>query len=157
MDRATPISMSLRARSGPVARQAFDRGAGSFGVARALTRPQALIVDDCRFIAERVARTLEARGFDCLIAGDGYAGLKLTRHCRFDLFVLDVDMPYIDGFSLLRQLRDDPVHADALVLILAAEPSELDRARALELGASGYMTKPLQLRPLNAMVDSMMG
>ena len=63
-------------------------------------------------------------------------------------------MPYVDGFSLLRQLRCHPIHAETPVLMLAAEPSEPDRARAMELGASGYMTKPLQLRPLNAMVDT---
>jgi DNA-binding response OmpR family regulator len=125
--------------------------------ARAVCRPQALIVDDCRFIAERVARALEAKGFDCFIAGDGLAGLELIRRCRFELLVLDVDMPYVDGFSLLRQLRSDPIHADTPILMLAAEPSEHDRSRALELGASGYLSKPLQLRPLNAMVDTMMG
>jgi DNA-binding response OmpR family regulator len=123
---------------------------------RAVARPLALIVDDCRFIAERVARALEAKGFECMIAGDGFAGLKLQRMCCFSLFVLDVDMPFVDGFSLLRQLRGDPVHASTPVLMLAAEPSETDRARALELGANGYMSKPLQLRPLNAVVDAMM-
>lgn len=153
MDRAIPISMPQRARSGPITLGPLDV---RHSVARAICRPLALIVDDCRFIAERVARALEAKGFECLIAGDGYAGLELVRRCRIELFVLDVDMPYIDGFALLRQLRCDPIHADTPVLMLAAEPSEFDRARALELGASGYMTKPLQLRPLNAMVDSMM-
>lgn len=91
------------------------------------------------------------------MAGDGFAGLELIRARRFDLLVLDVDMPYADGFALLRQLRCDPVHVRAAVLMLAAEHSEADEAHAMELGASGYMSKPLQLRPLNAMLDSLMG
>src|SRR5690606_30363671 len=116
MDQAIPIPIT-RARTGPMA-VAPSVLHGS--AVRAVTRPQALIVDDCRFIAERLARALEARGFDGFVAGDGLAGLELVRRCRFDLFVLDVDMPYIDGFSLLRQLRCDPIHAQVPVLMLAA-------------------------------------
>lgn len=123
--------------------------------ARVLSRPQALIVDDCRFIAERVARALEAKGFDCTVVADGFAGLGLIRARRFDLFVLDVDMPFIDGFTVLRELRNDAVHARTPVLMLAAENSEADHDRARELGASGTMSKPLQLRPLNAIIDAM--
>lgn len=118
-------------------------------------RPQALIVDDCRFIAERVARVLEARGFECTVAADGYKGYEHLRGRRFDLFVLDVDIPMIDGFSLLRRLRCDDVHAETPVLMLSAEPSETDRDRAVALGATGILRKPLQLRPLNQMLDSL--
>ncbi|KIG15504.1 Phosphate regulon transcriptional regulatory protein PhoB (SphR) [Enhygromyxa salina] len=118
-------------------------------------RPKALVVDDCRFIAERVARALEAKGFDCTIAADGYQGLELLRRHDFDLFVLDVDMPMINGFGLLRQLRRDPVHACVPVLMLSAEHSSADHDRAIALGADAYMTKPLQLRPLNAVIDAM--
>ena len=149
---AIPIPIA-RAHSGPIARAPIDARSSAV---RAISRPQALIVDDCRFIAERVARALEAKGFECTVAGDGFAGLERARACRFDLFVLDVDIPYVDGFAVLRQLRGDPVHARTPVLMLAAEHSEADQTRAKELGASGYMSKPLQLRPLNAMVDSMM-
>ncbi|PRQ03868.1 Transcriptional activator protein CzcR [Enhygromyxa salina] len=117
--------------------------------------PRALIVDDCRFIADRVMRALEAKGFECTVATNGYAGLELVRGKRFDLVVLDVDTPMVDGFSLLRHLRHDAVHASAPVLMLSSEPSLADRDRAVALGANGYMTKPLQLRPLNAMIESL--
>jgi DNA-binding response OmpR family regulator len=117
-------------------------------------RPQALIVDDCRFIAERVARVLEAKGFECTLVADGYKGLEQLRGRRFDLFVLDVDIPMIDGFSLLRHLRCDVVHGDTPVLMLSTEPSETDHDRAVALGATGILRKPLQLRPLNQMLDS---
>jgi DNA-binding response OmpR family regulator len=115
-----------------------------------------LVVDDCRFIAERMARALEAKGFECTIAPDGYRGLELVQDHLFDLFVLAVDMPMIDGFSLLRQLRRDPRHTAAPVLMLSAEHSSADHDRAIALGADAYMTKPLQLRPLNAVIESMM-
>lgn len=143
----------LRARSGSIKSASIDARTSAVS---ADYRPQALIVDDCRFIAERVARALEDKGFECTLVGDGFAGLGLARVRRFDLFVLDVDMPCLDGFTLLDQLRGDPVHARTPVLMLAAEPSEVDRSRALQL-ASTYMSKPLQLRPLSAMIDSMTG
>jgi DNA-binding response OmpR family regulator len=119
-----------------------------------IARPQALIVDDSRFIAERVARALEAKGFECTLAADGYKGLEHLRARRFDLFVLDVDIPMIDGFALLRRLRRDAVHADTPVLMLSTESSEADQDRAVALGATGLLRKPLQLRPLNQMLDS---
>ncbi len=153
MDSATPIPISRGAQSAPLGVASFDSRSCAV---RSLARPQALIVDDCRFIAERVARALEIKGFDCTIAGDGFAGLELIRARRFELFVLDVDMPFVDGFSMLRQLRCDPVHAETPVLMLAGRHCEADHDRAIELGASGYMSKPLQLRPLNAMIDAMM-
>jgi DNA-binding response OmpR family regulator len=102
-----------------------------------------------------MARALEAKGFDCTIAPDGYQGLELMRRRHFNLYVLDVDMPMIDGFCLLRHLRRDPFHAAARVLMLSAEPSGADQDRAIALGADAYMTKPLQLRPLNAVIDTM--
>ncbi len=154
MNSPIPIPISVRARTGPMAvAQVVDSRSSA---AHCIARPQALIVDDCRFIAERIARALEAKGFECIVVGDGFAGLELVRARRFDLFVLDVDVPFVDGLSVLRQLRCDPVHAETPVLMLAARHSEADHDRAIELGASGYLSKPLQLRPLNAIIDSMM-
>lgn len=145
----TPIPLRRRSSSVPVARH----HGGSEALARDLC-PQALIVDDCRFIAERVARALEARGYMCTVAQDGYEGLELLRGRRFDLFVLDIDMPMVNGFALLRHLRADPVHTTAPVLMLSVDPSGADQERAKSLGASAFMTKPLQLRPLYATIDS---
>lgn len=153
MQSSIPAPIPLRPRSGPVPVAVTHVGSSALKLAE---QPQALIVDDCRFIAERVARALEAKGFECTLAPNGYAGLELLRGRRFDLFVLDVDMPMVDGFSLLRQLRCDPVHGETPVLMLSAEHSSADHDRAFALGANAYMTKPLQLRPLNAVVDSMM-
>jgi DNA-binding response OmpR family regulator len=151
MDSAIPIPIPFRARTGPLPVAGYRPSSAAV----ALSRPQALILDDCRFIAERIARTLEAKGFECTFAADGLAGLGLVRFRRFDLVVVDVDMPIVDGFALLRALRSDPIHAATPVLMLASEHSETDRSEAMALGASGYMSKPLQLRPLNAMLDSL--
>jgi DNA-binding response OmpR family regulator len=154
MHGSIPTPIPLRPRSAPIPVAVAHVGSSALQVA---ARPQALIVDDCRFIADRVARALEAKGFDCTIAADGYQGLELMQGRRFDLFVLDVDVPMIDGFALLRRLRCDAVHREVPVLMLSTEPSEADRDRAVALGATGMLRRPLQLRPLNQMLDSMVG
>ena len=150
-ESSIPIPLPVRRRSSSVC--VLRHQSGSEAVALD-AQPRALIVDDCRFIAERVARVLEQRGFECTIAPNGYKGLEFARGCRFDLFVLDVDMPMLNGFSLLRHLRRDPVHAETPVLMLASSNTQIDRDLAVELGASATMTKPLQQRPLNLTLDS---
>jgi CheY-like chemotaxis protein len=152
VDSSIPTPIPLRPRSSPVPVAVAHIGSQALQIA---ARPQALIVDDCRFIAERVARVLEGRGFDCTITANGYEGLEQLRGHRFDLVVLDVDVPMVDGFSLLRRLRCDHVHTETPVLMLSTEPSNADRDRAVALGATGILRKPLQLRPLNQMLDSM--
>ena len=152
MQASIPAPIPFRRRSSPVPVARATVGSSALQIAR----QQALIVDDCRFSAERMARALEARGFECTVVADGYSGLELLRGGGFELVVLDVDTPMIDGFSLLRHLRRDPSHARTPVLMLSAARSPADRERATALGANGYMSKPLQLRPLNAMIDSLL-
>jgi DNA-binding response OmpR family regulator len=153
MHDAIPAPIPLRPRSSPVPVALAHEGSSALQIA---ARPRALIVDDCRFIAERVARTLEGRGFECTIALDGFRGLEHLRTGRFDLFVLDIDVPMIDGFTLLRAVRRDKVHVETPVLMLSAEPSAIDHDHAMVLGANGMLAKPLQLRPLTTMLDSLL-
>jgi len=151
---AIPIPRS-RARSSSHSHPAAVHSYSSSVALRIDLRPQVLILDDCRFIAERLARAFEAKGYDTTLAADGYAGLAMTRERRFDLVVIDIDLPFIDGFKFVSHLRTDPLHYDAQVLMLSPERSETDRHRAMEIGANGYLTKPLQIGPLNAMIDSL--
>jgi DNA-binding response OmpR family regulator len=149
MEDSKPILL-LRPRSAPIP-AAFCRQSEAFKIEH---RPCALIVDDCHFVTRRVARALTARGFECVVAANGHQGLELAQSRRFELFVLDIDMPMINGFSLLKQLRQQPQHGATPVLMLSADETGKDRVRALALGASGYLTKPLQLRPLYESIDA---
>lgn len=148
-----PDPLPLRRRS-PIPRAQID--AGSSAVCLNAWR-RVLIVDDCRFIAERMARVLEARSFHCTIVADGYQGMQLLSEEDFDMVVLEVNTPVVDGFTLLRHIRDQgSTHAKVPVLMLSGEQSIADYDRAVELGADGYLAKPLQRRPLDAMLDSML-
>lgn len=153
-ERAAPVSIRRRHRAGahPAACSVPPAEAGACVV----RRPQALVVDDCRAIARRVAHALESRGFRATVAKDGFAGLVLAREQRFDLVVVDVDMPFVDGLTMLRQLRAEPGYVDTPVVVLSAKNHSSDHSRALALGASGAMSKPLQIGPLTQLVDSIM-
>lgn len=149
MQRGIPVPLP-RPRSAP-----HTHAAAAVSLAAKLQPPpSALIIDDCRFLAERVARVLAARGFDTQLATDGYTALNLLASRRFDLVVLDVDMPFVSGMTLLRRLRLDPLHAEVPVLMLGADP-RAEHESALAHGANGYLAKPLQIRPLNAAVDAL--
>lgn len=151
MDEACPVSI-LRPRSAPIPAM-FSHGSEALEAAH---QPRSLIVDDCHFVTRRLAQALEARGYRCVLASDGRTGLELARAEHFDLIMLDVDMPIVGGLSMLRQLRHDPNHDTTPILVLSDDESGWDRVRALSLGANGYLTKPLQLRPLYATLDSIL-
>ena len=70
-------------------------------------KPRALVVDDCRFIAERVARTLEARGYECTIALDGFRALEQLRDGSFDLLARDDSSQEVDASSLVPGRREN--------------------------------------------------
>jgi CheY-like chemotaxis protein len=150
MQRDIPVPVP-RPRSAP---HSHPVAAGTAAVR--VARPVALVIDDCRFLAERVARVLAARGFDTVVATNGYEALARVHERRFDMVVLDVDMPFVSGMTLLRRIRLDPVHADVPVLMLGADPSG-EHEHALAQGASAYLAKPLQARSLTAIVDSLLG
>ena len=150
MNSPVPTPIPLRPRSMAVPASLCSRSSAALRLERL---PVALIVDDCHFVTRRVARALTARKYETVVAADGYAGLQMLRSRRFDFIVLDVDMPMLNGLSLLQQVRHDPNHAAVPVLMLGDLDSSMDREQALELGADAYMTKPLQLRPLYAQLE----
>jgi two-component system, OmpR family, response regulator len=109
-----------------------------------------LIVEDEARIRDFVARGLEAEGYTTVGAGNGASGLQLALDEEFDLVVLDLLLPGLDGLSLLQRLRD---HRPELpVLILSARSDLQTKLRGFELGASDYLAKPFSLDELIARV-----
>src|SRR4051812_1678414 len=109
-----------------------------------------LVVDDEPDIRELVRLNLELAGYDVLLAHDGPAGLNTLRSEQPDLVVLDVMMPGMDGWEVLRQIKADPVEslAQIPVLMLTAKSDDLDRVRGGIEGAIRYITKPFALAEL---------
>lgn len=111
-----------------------------------------LVIEDDRDIAELVALHLRDEGFEVDLVHDGREGLAMAEQGHYDLLVLDLMLPGMDGLSICRQLRAGP---DFLpILMLTAKSSELDRVLGLEMGADDYLTKPFSIRELVARVKA---
>jgi DNA-binding response OmpR family regulator len=109
-----------------------------------------LIVEDEQRISSFLAKGLAADGFSTTVAADGQTGLDLALGGDFDLVVLDIGLPGLDGFEVLRQMRAQGSHLP--VIVLTARDSVTDTVSALEGGADDYMPKPFRFAELLARV-----
>ena len=113
-----------------------------------------LVIEDSPGIADGVRLNLELEGHQARIAATGEEGLRILDQWKPDLLLLDVMLPGIDGFQVLRQLRD--AGADLPVLLLTARGAEADRVRGFRLGADDYVTKPFSLPELLGRVEAIL-
>jgi DNA-binding response OmpR family regulator len=113
-----------------------------------------LVVEDDDSIALGLEMNLGAEGYDVLTAGDGEAGLALVRQRDVDLLILDVMLPKLNGFELLRTLRSE--RRTMPIIMLSARGAEMDKVMGLELGAEDYITKPFSLAELLARVKAVL-
>lgn len=113
-----------------------------------------LIVEDEHAVARGIQYALQQEGYEVAIARDGEAGLEEATTAAPDLIVLDVRLPGIDGFEVLRRMRAQGVKAP--VLMLTARDDEVDKVIGLELGADDYLTKPFSLRELMSRIKALL-
>ena len=114
-----------------------------------------LIVEDDKAILMGFRDDLEFEGFEVAAAEDGKVGLKLGLEQNFDLIILDVLLPGINGFEVCKKLREAGV-ATPVLMITAARTAETDKVVGLELGADDYVTKPVGSRELIARVKAIL-
>lgn len=117
-------------------------------------RPSILVVEDDESITLGLQMNLEAEGYAVTVANDGEDGLARARSEAFDLIVLDVMLPKMNGFELLRALRSE--NRTVPVIMLSARGEEMDKVMGLELGAEDYITKPFGLAELLARVKAVL-
>ena len=117
---------------------------------------RALVVEDDAAIREIVGLHLGLAGFDVESVGEGREALERVRQQAFDLLILDVMLPGLDGVSLCRAVRREGPNVDTPVLMLTARDSESDTVIGLESGADDYLTKPFGVRELQARVAALM-
>ncbi len=115
-----------------------------------------LVVDDEPDLVELVSYNLKKEGLEVSSASDGEDALKRIRSERFDLIVLDLMLPGIQGFELCRILRNDPKTEHLPVIMLTAKTEDVDRILGLEIGADDYITKPFNPRELAARVKAVL-
>ena len=122
-----------------------------------MTMPRILVVEDDPSIRMGLEDTLAAKGYEVDVVGKGVDGAERAQSGRYDLVVLDVMLPDIDGFEVCRRIRGNRGSARSVpVIMLSARGAELDRVRGLELGADDYVTKPFSLMELLARVASVL-
>jgi len=112
--------------------------------------PRVLVVEDEPHIRELVCLHLGLEGYACEGVGDGQNALKRAEAERFDLLVLDLMIPGLDGVSLTRAVRNGRTNHDVPILVITARRDESDKVLGLESGADDYLTKPFGVRELVA-------
>jgi DNA-binding response OmpR family regulator len=113
-----------------------------------------LVIEDNRNLATGLRNNLEIEGYQVDVAADGPSGLALSRSTAPDLIVLDLMLPGMDGYRVLKTLREEGI--DTPVLILSARGEETDKVLGFHLGADDYVAKPFGLLELLARVDALL-
>src|SRR5690348_9276434 len=119
-------------------------------------RPNVLVVEDEGNIRELVSLHLRLEEMTPIEAADGHAGLEMARSKRYDLVILDLMLPQLDGVTVCRAIRRDSPNADTPILMLTARREESDKVVGLDSGADDYLTKPFGIRELMARVRALL-
>ena len=110
-----------------------------------------LIIEDEEAIADLEKDYLELSGFKVEVANDGETGLNKALNEEFDMFILDLMLPGVDGFEICKQIREKK---DTPIIMISAKKDDIDKIRGLGLGADDYMTKPFSPSELVARVKA---
>jgi len=115
--------------------------------------PRILLVDDEQSVQKLLSFPLRKEGYEVVSALDGRQALDRLRETSFDLVVLDLMLPLVDGFEVCRQVR---ARSSVPIIMLTARADEIDKVLGLELGADDYITKPFSLREFRSRVKAVL-
>lgn len=113
-----------------------------------INRMKALVVDDSEFTRNMVSDVLKFIGFEVINAKDGKDALEKSLSEDISLFMVDINMPRMDGYTLIRKLREQERYVKTPIVILSTEREEKDVEAGLEAGADLYLKKPIKPKVL---------
>lgn len=116
-----------------------------------------LVVDDEQDIVETLKFMIEMEGYECHCAYDGEQGLNKAKELMPDLIILDVMMPFVNGYKVSRMLKFDARYKDIPILMLTARSQDSDKELGEETGANEYITKPFDINYLIERVKAYLG
>lgn len=116
-----------------------------------------LTVDDSRTMRDMVSFTLKSAGYDVLEAGDGQQALGVVTSKKVDLVIADLNMPVMDGLTLIRRLRALPTARTLPILMLTTESDEKKKQEGRAAGATGWIVKPFNPEKLVSVVQKVCG
>lgn len=115
-----------------------------------------LTVDDSASLRQAIKIALSSEGYAVTEAADGAQGLEKADAAKFDLIITDLNMPVMDGLTMIRELRAKPAHAGVPILFLTTESDANIKAQAKAAGATGWLTKPFNADQLVAVVKKVL-
>ena len=115
-----------------------------------------LLVEDNEMNRDMLSRRLERRGYAIAIAVDGRQGVEMAKTGSYDLVLMDMSLPEVDGWEATRQLRAAPETKTLPIIALTAHAMAGDRERAIEAGADDYDTKPIDLVRLLEKIETLL-
>ncbi len=118
--------------------------------------PKILLVEDNEMNRDMLSRRLVRRGFEVTIAVDGRDGIDKALAEPFDLILMDMSLPEVDGWTATRELRKAPQTSATPIIALTAHAMAGDRQQALDAGCDDYDTKPIELDRLLAKMDALL-
>lgn len=107
-----------------------------------------LVIEDELLVRENILDLLEVEDFTAIGAATGEEGVQMALQCKPDLILCDVMMPKLDGYGVLKALRQHPATADTPFIFLSAKADQADRREGIGLGANAYITKPFEVDEL---------
>lgn len=114
--------------------------------------PRILLVEDNELNRDMLSRRLRRKGFEVEMAVDGLRGLEAARGGSFDLILMDLSLPEVDGWEAARRLKADPLTRSIPIIALTAHAMAGDRERAIESGCDDYDSKPVEFPRLLAKI-----
>ena len=118
--------------------------------------PKILLVEDNEMNRDMLSRRLMRRGFEISIATDGQQGIDMARAGGYDLVLMDMSLPVVDGWEATRRMHATPETAHVPIIALTAHAMSGDRDKALEAGCDEYDTKPIELTRLLEKIDALL-
>lgn len=115
-----------------------------------------LLVEDNEMNRDMLSRRLRKKGFDVDMAVDGAEGVEMARRGTYDIVLMDMSLPVIDGWEATRRLREAPETRAVPVIALTAHAMSGDRDRAMEAGCSDYDTKPVEIERLLTKMNALL-
>ena len=115
-----------------------------------------LLVEDNEMNRDMLSRRLQRKGYDVEIAIDGKDGIDKATSGGFDLVLMDMSLPEIDGWEVTRLLREEPATKELPIIALTAHAMEGDREKALDAGCDDYDTKPIELPRLLSKIEALL-
>ena len=116
-----------------------------------------LLVEDNEMNRDMLSRRLQRKGYEVTMAVDGRQGVEMARSGGYDLILMDMSLPEIDGWEATRQLRAAPETKVVPIIGLTAHAMAGDREKALEAGCNDYDTKPVELPRLLGKIEALLG